>query len=703
MDGRGGAVHPKYPNVFKPIKVGPVQLRNRYYFSPHGLPLTIGCGPSNDLVAYCTERVRDGGCGLVILSCTVHDRGRTYQPCPYPTHTVGAFRALADAVHSAGGGIFAQLWYNWNAPGHWGPLAPAAPTLSPSASQYSYGGMSNGTRSVTRQEIRMMHECHRRSATNLRDAGFDGIEIHASHSGMMEQFLSPYFNRRDDEYGGSLENRMRLLVETLETTRAAAGKDMAIGMRFNCDELVEGGYGTAAAYDVLQKVCARGLIDFADLDIAMEPLQLQYGMPTVFVEEHIYKRYVEKVRGAAGDVPVLSVLGRVTRMADAEAAIAAGVCDMVGSARELIAEPRFVKHAYDGTEELGRTCIACNWCLGGMADGAFGCSVNPASYRERIWGVNTFAPATRRRRVIVIGGGPGGLEASRVAALKGHEVTLFEARDRLGGNLELWARLPGREFYRHAIDWWQREIVRLGVTVQKRKVATTDDVLRLAPDAVIVATGACFSKTGRTGIADRDIPGADRPHVFAVEDVLLGNVRPSGRVVVLDGEGTHASIGVAEMLGRGGAEVTLISSNFAPYSNRVLFAFESELAVKRMIEANVTFRSTTWVRRIGESELELYDVNSGRESKMDRVDALVLATGRISIDGIAVELEGRVEQLFTIGDALAVRPFATAAFEGQKFARLIGESNAPKSVSDAYFASDDPNVYPAAADRQESP
>jgi 2,4-dienoyl-CoA reductase-like NADH-dependent reductase (Old Yellow Enzyme family)/thioredoxin reductase len=693
-------MHLKYPNIFKPIKVGPVQLPNRYYFSPHGLPLTVGCGPSNDLVAYCTERVQDGGCGLVILSCAVHDRGRSYQPCPYPTQSIGAFRALADAVHSAAGKIFAQLWYNWNAPGHWGPLAPAAPTLSPSASQYSYGGMSNGTHSVTREEIRMMRECHRRSATNLRDAGFDGIEIHASHSGMMEQFLSPYFNRRNDEYGGSLENRMRVLVETLETTRAAAGKDMAVGMRFNCDELVEGGYGTADAYDVLQKLCARGLLDFADLDIAMEPLQLQYGMPTVFVEELVYKRYVEKVRGAAGEVPVLSVLGRVTRMADAEAAIAAGVCDMVGSARELIAEPQFVKHAYDGTEELGRTCIACNWCLGGMADGAFGCSINPASYRERIWGVRSFAPANRRRNVVVIGGGPAGLEAARVAALKGHQVTLFEARDQLGGNLELWSRLPGREFYRHAIDWWQREIVRLGVTVHKNQVASMDDVLRLTPGAVIVATGARFSKTGRTGIADRDLPGADRPHVFCVEDVLLGKVHPSGRVVVLDGEGTHASIGVAEFLGRGGAEVIMISSNFAPYSNRILFAFESELVVKRMIDANVAFRPATWVRRIGENDLELFDVNSGRESKLDGVDAVVLATGRISSDEIACELEGKVEQLFTIGDALAVRPFATAAFEGQKFARLIGELNAPRSVAEAYFTSGYSQDYPAPADSQ---
>jgi dimethylglycine catabolism A len=697
MAKEGATVHPKYPNVFDLIKLGPVTLPNRYYFSPHGLPLTVGCGPSTDLVAYCTERVRDGGCGLVILSCTVHDRGRGYQPCPYPKESIGAFRALADAIHAAGGKLFAQLWYNWNAPGHWQPLAPAAPTLAPSVSQYSYGGMSNATRSMTREDIRLMTECHRQSATHLREAGVDGFEIHASHSGMMEQFLSPYFNRRDDEYGGSLENRMRLLLETLETTREAAGKQMAVGMRFNCDELVEGGYGIADAYDVLQKICARGLLDFVDLDIAMEPLQLQYGMPTVFVEEHVYKPYVEKVRGAAGSVPVLSVLGRVTRMADAEAAIASGVCDMVGSARELIAEPRFVRYAYDESEELGRTCIACNWCLGGMADGAFGCSINPASYRERIWGVDTFPAASRKCKVVVIGGGPAGLEAARVAALRGHAVTLFEARDELGGNLELWARLPGREFYRHAIDWWRRELIRLGVTTQTGKEATAGDVLRLVPDAVIVATGARFSRTGRTGIADRDIPGAEKSHVFSPEDILSRKAGPSGNVVVLDGEGTHASIGVAELLGGRGAQVTLISSNFAPYSTRILFAFESELAVKRMLEANVEFRAATWVRRIGDHDLELFDVNSGRTSIMSHVDAVVLATGRIPVDAVARELDGKVPQLFTIGDALAVRPLATAAFEGQKFARLIGEPGAPKSITEAYFRPDDANVYPASA------
>ncbi len=275
---------------------------------------------------------------------------------------------------------------HWLGAGHWQPLAPQAPSIAPSVAQFAYGGVSGATRAATRDEIGMMSDCHRQSVENLRAAGFDGIEIHASHSGMIEQFLSPYYNRRTDEYGGSLENRMRLLVETLETVRLAAGPEMAVGMRFNCDELTEGGYDTADAHDVVKRICDRGLVDFVDLDVAMEPLQLKYGMPTVFVEEHVYKPFVEKVRHAAGDVPVLSVLGRITRMEDAETAIADGVCDVIGSARQLIAEPSFVRYARDGTEHLGRTCIACNWCMGGMAVGVFGCSINPASYRERIDG-----------------------------------------------------------------------------------------------------------------------------------------------------------------------------------------------------------------------------------------------------------------------------------------------------------------------------
>lgn len=691
-------VHPRYPHVFSPVRLGPVEIPNRYYFSPHGLPLTYGTGPSNDLVAYVTERVRDGGCGLVILSCTVHDRGRHYQPCPYSAKSIPAFRALAEAVHVAGGKIFGQLWYWWGATGHWQPLAPPAPMLAPSVAQYGFRGVTFATHALTKEEIRLMGECFRESVTHLRAAGFDGVEIHASHGGLLEQFLSPYFNRRTDEYGGSLENRMRLLLQTIEISRAAAGEDMAVGMRFNCDEMLPGGYGADEAREALKRVCDAGLVDFVDLDVAVEPMQLKYGMPTVFVKEHFYRPYVEKVRAAAGRVPVLSVLGRVTRMADAEAAIASGHFDMIGSTRQLIAEPQFVRLAREGREENGRTCIACNWCLGGMGDGAFGCAINPASYRERLWGVDSFISAAQPRKVVVVGGGPGGMEAARVAALRGHHVTLLEAREHLGGGLATWAELPAFAMYRGAIGWWEQELARLDVKVRKGSPATAKSVLTLSPDAVIVATGAEFCRAGRSGFLDRPIPGSDRPHVVTPEDILRGAKRPKGRVVLLDGEGTHASSGVAELLARARAEVIMLSANHAPFSMRLNDCFDGDSVAERLAAANVDFRPVTWVRAIGEHEVVVYGVFGGREQTIANVDTVVLATGRHCVDGLSRELEGRIAQLFTIGDALCVRPWATAAFEGQKFARLIGEPGAPKSVAEAYFSPDDPAVYPASAE-----
>ncbi len=678
-------MHPRYPQVFSPVRIGPVELGNRFYFSPHAIPLSVGANPSEDFVAYCTERVQDGGCGLVILSCTAHQRGRSFQPSPYSQKSIPAFAALADSIHRAGGKVFAEVWYHWMTPGHWLPLSPQAPSFAPSVSQFAFNGLSGSTHAATREEIRMIVDAHRQSTAHLREAGFDGVEVHASHASIVEQFLSPYFNARVDDYGGSRENRMRLLIEVLEAVREAAGTDMAVGARFNCDELVEGGYETADAYEVVRSTCEQELIDFVDLDVGMEPNQLKYGMPTVFTDESFYRPYVEKVRGAAGNVPVLSVLGRVTRMADAEAAIASGVCDLIGSARQLIAEPLFVKHAREGTEEQSRTCIACNWCLSGLNYRSMGCAINPASFRERLWGQGTLAEAARPSKVVVIGGGPAGLEAARVAAHRGHDVVLLEMRQELGGALELWSRLPGREFYHHAIDWWARELVRLGVTIRTGETVAASEVLAMAPDAVLVATGARYSRTGRSAFLDRDIPGADTSHVCCPEDILLDESSPSGRVVVLDGEGSHAGSGVAELLAHRGAEVTVVSNNYAPYSNRELMSFEGESIAKRMAAANVTFRPTTWVRSINEHTVQIVDVVSGHQSIITDVDAVVLATGRIPVDGLARELDGKVAQLFTIGDALGVRPLATAAFEGQNFARLVGEPNAPRNIAEAYF------------------
>lgn len=690
-------MHPKYPNIFSPLQLGPVEVPTRFFFAPHGSALSAGTKPADDLVAYSAERVRGGGCGLVIVALVQHDRGRTRQPSPYPAANIAAFRTMADAIHEAGGKIFGQCFYHWIGTGQWQPLSPPAPALSPSVRQFGLGDRTSSTHAMGKGDIDNMVGAMRQTCTHMREAGFDGILLHGSHAGLIEQFLSPYFNERDDEYGGSLENRMRFLIESLEAAREGGGPNFAVGIRLNCDEHIEGGYDTETAREVVRIICERGLVDYVDLDVGLEPQQFHHGMPTSFSAQQFYRPWVEKVRDAAGSVPVLSVLGRITDMADAEAAIASGVIDMAGAARQLIAEPQFVQHARSGTEDLGRTCIACNWCTAAGGDGAQGCSINPASYRERLWGAASFAPAATPSRVVVVGGGPGGLEAARVAALKGHRVTLFEARAQLGGALALWAKLPGRETVGTAIGWWERELARLGVDVRLGAAVQAGTVLAEAPDAVIVATGARYSRGGRHITRDADLPGHDLPHVYRPEDILVGGAAPSGRVFLINGEGLHASAGLAERLAASGAEVHYVSAGFSPVSPRLVDSFEARFVVQRLKAAGVHFHPTSWPRAIDNGTITLFDLHTDEE-RVERADAVVLVTGREPQDALARELEGKVPQLFTIGDALAARMLASSTYEGQKFARLVGEHDAPATVTEAYFQPDAPEVMPMPAD-----
>jgi pyruvate/2-oxoglutarate dehydrogenase complex dihydrolipoamide dehydrogenase (E3) component len=211
------------------------------------------------------------------------------------------------------------------------------------------------------------------------------------------------------------------------------------------------------------------------------------------------------------------------------------------------------------------------------------------------------------------------------------------------------------------------------------------DILREKPDAVLVATGSRYSASGHSAFLDVDIPGHDRDFVYRPEDILLGAARPSGQIVLLDGEGTHASAGVAEVLASAGAAVEYLTPGFSPLSARVVESQESRFVMQRLKQAGVTFSPSTYIRSIGDHEITVYDVFTEQERLIRGVDALVLSTGRVPVDALARELEAKVSQLFTVGDALAVRPFAAAAYEGHKFARYIGEHNAPTTFSEAYF------------------
>ena len=671
-----------YPLVSSPIKIGPVEIRNRWYFSPHGLPYNVGYYPSDVFAAYYAARAA-GGCGLLIqATSTMPRRGRGSITTPYLEETLTSYQAIAEAVHREGGKIFAEIHYS-RVGNSWAYEAGSATAPLFGPSQVQAADDFHVTHEMSVATIQKVVEAHKISSRNLARAGYDGVELHAAHGMLCEAFLSPYFNRRTDEYGGSVENRMRFLVECLKATREGAGPNLAVGVRMNSDELVHeaGGLSAADVREIVSRLAELKLIDFIDFDIAIEPDQMHLGMPNYLLPKQIYRPYVEAVRKAAGDVPVLSVLGRVTSIAEAEEALAAGAVDMVGATRGLMAEPNLYKNAIEGREEDSRVCLACNLCMDAFS-GLWGCAINPETGREQRW--SQYQPAAQSRKVVVVGGGPAGLEAARVAAKRGHEVVLFERQDKLGGQLNLWGALPDREIFATTAPWYERQLKNLGVDVRTGVEATPELVDAERPDAILVANGSRYIRTGETGFLKAPVEGWDQDYVYAADDVIERGLRFSGRVIILDEESITTAPGLAERLAEQGARVTVVTRWRLPF-----YRLHSQIAtveMPRLKRLGVEVASSTHLRRIGDDQVTVYDVDTLEERTIPDVEAVVMATGRRSDLSLGKALEAKAQQVFSIGDALSPRGLAEAIQEGHRFARLIGEPDAPRNFTDVFFA-----------------
>jgi hypothetical protein len=338
--------------------------------------------------------------------------------------------------------------------------------------------------------------------------------------------------------------------------------------------------------------------------------------------------------------------------------------------------------------------------MAGIHDSSAGCAINPVSYRERTWGPDALRPAAHSSKVIVVGAGPGGLEAARTSALRGHEVTLLETRARAGGAFALWASLPGREAYQLAIVWWERELKRLGVVIRLGTRATAGGILGEKPDAVILATGAAYHRSGRGFHSEQDIPGYDRDFVYRPEEILSLSALPRGKILVQDDEGLQTGMGIAELFARNGADVEFLTPNFLPLSSRVMATQEGRPMVQRLRALGGRISTMCFIKEIRDHEVLVKDVHSDQVRMISAVDALVLTTGRVPVNDLEKDLDGKVAQLFTIGDALAPRMWGAATFEAHKFARFIGEPGAPASIADAYFSDDDATLVPIAGDMQ---
>jgi 2,4-dienoyl-CoA reductase-like NADH-dependent reductase (Old Yellow Enzyme family) len=675
----------RYPHVFSPVKLGPVEVANRIYMAPHGIGLDtpspdygIKNVPAAEHAFYFAERAA-GGTALIFHSMVMGPFATQprLQANPGTKEAIPSYRRVADLVHEHDARIMAEIWYVPWQPHSWDALGPEAPALSPSANQ-QYG--DGGTRyALRKRDLKLVVDAHATAVSNLREAGYDGVELHVSHGALLEHFLSERYNRRTDEYGGPLENRARLLREALEAARGAAGDAMAVGIRLTADQMLPWGWDTDGAREILEHLAPTGLLDFVDIDISVEPEQVELLSTSFFIPKLHNLERVEAVAPAAGDVPVLATPGRVTTIADAERLLAGGSVAMVGIVRGLIAEPELVKNAREGNESRSRVCIAANHCAGGVL--GFGCAVNPAAAREERWGLGTIAAAPKSMKVTVVGGGPGGLEAARVAALRGHPVTLLEARPDLGGALGLWARLPGRESLQTLPAWYAARLAELGVDVRTGVAADEQTVLATEPEVVFVATGGAYDRSGESGYAPRPIAGWERELVVAPEAVLTGERELSGRVLVLDDEGYHCALGIAELAAGSGCEVELVTRHASAGAR---LTRDASQVLGRLRAAGVRITTGTFVDEIGEGSVTLRDLTT-KQQRTVAVDAAVIATMRKPVDALADALDGKVAYVYPVGDALAPRTLREATYEGHRFARLVGEDDMPATVIEELF------------------
>jgi 2,4-dienoyl-CoA reductase-like NADH-dependent reductase (Old Yellow Enzyme family)/threonine dehydrogenase-like Zn-dependent dehydrogenase len=539
-----------FPHVGQPITIGGCEIRNRIVRAAHGTLFGVG-EVSERLIAYHEARGR-GGVGLSVVEImSVHPSSMGALPGFLDTISPGLER-LADRCHTHGMRVFQQLWHG-GANAH--PF-DGGPAWAPSALPDPMEGRL--PLAMTQAMIDEIVGSFAATARRCRDAGLDGVEVHAAHGYLVGSFLSPATNHRDDDYGGSLQGRSRFLEQILAAIRAETGPGFAVGFRISGSEAVPTGLEPDESARIVQRVVGTGLTDYVSVSMGS-----YYAMPKFIGGMHEPAGYEVPTSGpvldAAGDTPTI-VVGRIHTLEHAERVIADGVADMVAMVRPTIADPDLVVKSLAGRADEVRPCISCNQgCVGGLFGPAqvMGCTVNPDVGHEH----ETARPSPGPRKIAVVGGGPAGLEAAVTAASRGHQVVMYEATGQLGGQIRWARRAPHRNDLGLITDWLATRLDRLGVKVLLDTPATVEALSGRDVDAVIVATGARSNHDRplrfRPGSA---VPGLDLPHVLAPEVVLAPDAPQARRAVVFDDLGTAAAPSIAEHLLETGADVVLATS-----------------------------------------------------------------------------------------------------------------------------------------------
>ena len=649
--------------LFTPLRVGPLTLKNRIFSTGHAEAMAEGGKPGPRLCAYHEAKAR-GGTALTIIggSTSVHPSSPAAEWNLIANHDdsiIPAYRAIADAVHRHDCAIFTQLTHlgrrAQSDSGDWHVLL--APSQIPEKIHREV------PHELEPEQIAMLVRAFGDAARRCREGGLDGIEISAAHNHLIDQFWSPLFNRRTDEYGGSLESRMRFAFEVLGEIRRQVGRDYVVGVRISGDEFTDGGLTAEEMAEIARRLAGSGLVDFLSIiGGGAHTYQLQAAaVPNMSFPNAVYVPLAAAIKVAVADM----VIFHATRIVDpvhADQILAEGAADMIGMTRALIADPDMPRKARAGRLDDIRQCVGANeGCIDRIYQGKpVTCVQNPQTSRELE--LAEIRPAPTRKKVVVVGGGVAGLEAARVAALRGHRVVLFERELEVGGQVLIAARAPARADYAGIVRFLSHQVEKLGVEGRLRTEATPELVLAEAPDVVIVATGSHPYVPL--------LPGLDGKHVVTDRDVLLERVPVGDRVVLVDDVHTQQGLSTVDFLLERDRHVEVISRLFYPGED-IGITSVIPLYTRLFSRGRVVLTPHTELRAVEGSAVVVANVYSGEERRIEGVDTVVLAMGSRSTDALYRALKDQVHEIHAIGDCVAPRGVHNAILEGTRVARAI--------------------------------
>jgi 2,4-dienoyl-CoA reductase-like NADH-dependent reductase (Old Yellow Enzyme family)/thioredoxin reductase len=655
----------QFPHLFTPLKLRHKTLRNRLTFGPHLANMSHEGLPGARHLGYYAERAR-GGVGMIVME------GQSVEPHGALTRgrfrlsdeIVPGLRAIADAVHEHGAVIVQQL-------NHSGQHADGDNSWLPNWSASGRPSMkdSDGSHAMTNSEVESVIAHYVAAALRSKKAGIDGIDLLAAYNTLPDQFWSPLTNRRDDRWGGSLENRCRFSATILKAIRQACSEDFIIGLSVSGDDLTRNGLPLEEVKRIVAWHDEQHLMDYVSVGTGSY-VDFSQIIPTFLYDEMKGPPLAAEIRGVVRHA-VVQAESHVRTPANAEEVLAAGMADMVSIVRGQIADPHLANKAREGRAEDVRPCISCNQlCWGRRArDYWVSCLVNPSAGREHEWGGDRFAPAAAPKRVLVVGGGPAGLETARVAAERGHRVTLVEASDHLGGQFALAARQPRRDAIADLIAWFDTQLTKLQVEVHLNRTMTQDEIRAGDWDDVIVATGSVPARDGyQRGLPFQDrLPGVEHENVLAIDDVLAGTAQCGKHVLVLDDLGNWKGVGTALYLAERDHAVT-IATRYPTIAPELVRSAATAPLVRRMAELGIEQLVQTVALGWDGGHVTLRSSLDG--AVVDRAfDTLVLATVNRPVRDLHDGLEDEEGiNLYMIGDSLGARRASAAIYEGRKLA-----------------------------------